>query len=84
MLELYQAEECPYSKTVREKMQALGLSYIAHNPRTRGGEVRDEQAHEELLERGGKDQIPLLVDPERDESLYESDQIVEYLEEHYQ
>jgi glutathione S-transferase len=83
VLELYQAEGCPYSKKVREQMQALGLSYVAHNPRTHGGEVRDEEAYEELLERGGEDQIPFLVDPERDESLYESDRIVEYLEEHY-
>ena len=83
MLELYQAEGCPYSKKVRERMQALGLSFVAHNPRTHGGEVRDEEAYEELLDRGGEDQIPFLVDPERDESLYESDDIVAYLDEHY-
>ncbi|MFC4448964.1 glutathione S-transferase N-terminal domain-containing protein [Halorussus aquaticus] len=83
MLELYQAEGCPYSKKVRKQMQALGLSYVAHNPRTHGGEVRDEQAHERLIELGGEDQIPFLVDPERDESLYESDDIVQYLDRHY-
>ncbi|WP_115865391.1 glutathione S-transferase N-terminal domain-containing protein [Halorussus litoreus] len=83
MLELYQAEDCPYSENVRRKMQQLGLSFVAHNPRTHEGEVRDEEAHAELLDRGGEDQIPFLVDPERDESMYDSDDIVAYLDEHY-
>lgn len=42
MLELYQAEECPYSETVRKKLTHPGLSYIAHNPRLHGGKVRNE------------------------------------------
>ncbi|WP_226010368.1 glutathione S-transferase N-terminal domain-containing protein [Halomicrobium salinisoli] len=83
MLELYQAEGCPYSEKVREKMTELGVSYVAHNPRTHGGDVRDESAHEQLLELGGEDQIPFLVDPERDVAMYESDDIAEYLDEHY-
>ncbi len=83
MLELYQAEGCPYSEKVRERMTELGVSYVAHNPRTHGGDVRDEEAHERLLELGGEDQIPFLVDPERDVATYESDDIVEYVEEHY-
>jgi glutathione S-transferase len=81
MLELYQFEGCPYCKKVRKKMTELGLSFIAHNPR------QNEEKMEELMERGGQDQVPFLVDRAEDgsirESLYESDDIVEYLEKHY-
>ncbi|WP_135827832.1 glutathione S-transferase N-terminal domain-containing protein [Halorussus halobius] len=83
MLELYQAEDCPHSASVRETMQELGLSFVAHNPRTRDGEVRDEDARDRLVELGGEDQIPFLVDPDRDASVYESDDIAAYLREHY-
>ena len=62
MLELYQAEGYGYSKKVREKITELGVSYVVHNPRTAGGEVRNEQTHDELLTLGGEDQIPFFVD----------------------
>jgi glutathione S-transferase len=84
MLELYQAEGCPYSATVRETLTELGLSYVAHNPRTHDGAPRNDQTHDELLAIGGEDQIPFLVDHQRGETLYESDEIVEYLENHYE
>ena len=83
MLELYQAEDCPYSATVREKLADLGVSYVAHNPRSHGGSVRNEQTHRELMDLGGEDQIPFLLDTDREEALYESEDIVEYLEAHY-
>lgn len=83
MLALYQAEGCGYSQSVRETMTELGLSYIVHNPRTPGGDVRNEQALEDLLELGGTDQIPFLVDHNRQVKLYVSDEIIGYLETHY-
>ncbi|PSQ20968.1 glutaredoxin [Halobacteriales archaeon QS_8_65_32] len=83
MLELYQAEDCGYSETACETLTALGVSYVIHNPRTAAGETRNEQTHEELTELGGRDQIPFLVDHQRGVSMYESDAIVEYLEENY-
>lgn len=83
MLELYQAEDCGYSQTVREKLTELGVSYVVHNPRTAAGETRNEGTHEELLALGGEDQIPFLVDHQRDVTMYESNEIVEYLGEHY-
>jgi len=83
MLELYQAEGCPYSTTVREKLTELGLSYVAHNPRSHGGTVRNEQTHRELTDLGGEDQIPFLLDTDREKALYESEDIVDYLEDHY-
>lgn len=86
MLELYQAESCPHSQDVREKLTELGVSYVAHNPRLpgdEGGDVLNEFVHEELERRGGEDQIPFLVDTRRGESLYGSDDIVAYLDRHY-
>ena len=86
MLELYQAESCPHSTTVRETLTDLGVSYVIHNPRLpgdEGGDVLNGQVHDELLAVGGEDQIPLLVDHEREETLYGSDDIVDYLEEHH-
>lgn len=86
MLELYQAEGCPYCGNVREKLTELGVSYVTHNPRLpgdEGGDVCNEQTYEELTTLGGEDQIPFLVDTDRGEMVYESDAIVEYLETHY-
>ena len=83
MLELYQAEGCGYSATVREMLTELGVSYVVHNPRSAAGETRNEQTHDQLRALGGEDQIPFLVDHERGVTMYESDDIVAHLEEHY-
>jgi len=86
MLELYQSEGCPHCAKVREKLSALGLSYVNHNPRLpggAGGDVTNESTHAEMTEYGGQDQIPFLVDHSTDTQLYESDDIVDYLEETY-
>lgn len=86
MLELYQAEGCPFSKKVRQKLTELGVSYVVHNPRLpgeEGGDVLNQETYDELFELGGEDQIPFLVDTSRKKRVYESDEIVEYLEEVY-
>ncbi|WP_053948778.1 glutathione S-transferase N-terminal domain-containing protein [Halolamina sediminis] len=86
MLELYQSEGCPHSAEVRETLSELGVSYVIHNPRlpgNAGGDVTNEVTHEELTA-GGEDQIPYLVDTDRGVTMYETDDIVEYLEEHYE
>lgn len=83
MLELYQAEDCPYSTKVREKLANLGISYVIHNPRYANGDVRNQQTYTELLSIGVEDQVPFLVDKDNKETLYESDAIIDYLEDHY-
>jgi glutathione S-transferase len=86
MLELYQSEGCPNSATVRETLAELGVSYVTHNPRLpggQGGDVTNEQTYREMTELGGQDQIPYLVDTDREETRYESGDIVEYVREHY-
>lgn len=76
MIELYQIEHCPYCVKVREKLTELGLSYIVHN-RT------NAETEKRLIQLGGKRQVPFLVDPEQNVMMYESDDIVNYLEEQY-
>ena len=86
MLELYQAEGCPHSAKVRDALTDLGVSYVIHNPRLpggQGGDVTNEQTYREMTALGGQDQIPYLVDTNREETLYESDDIVEYVREHH-
>jgi glutathione S-transferase len=85
MLELYQSEGCPHSAKVRETLSHLGVSYVSHNPRlpgNQGGDVTNEVSYEELTA-GGEDQIPYLVDTDRGVTMHGSEDIVNYLEEHY-
>jgi glutathione S-transferase len=86
MLELYQAERCPHSKQVRERLTDLGVSYVVHNPRLpgdEGGDVKNGWTHQAMVALDGEDEIPLLVDTRRETSLYGDDDIVAYLDEHY-
>jgi len=77
MLELYQFEQCPYCKKVREKLTDLNLDFISRNMK-KGTEKRKI-----LTTLGGKDQVPLLMDMDNQVIMYESDRIVEYLEANY-
>ena len=77
-LELFQKEECPFSHTVRQKLSDLGLDFVAHS-------IPDTQdlKHKELVNAGGKDQVPFLIDHKSGVKLYESEAIVSYLEKEY-
>jgi glutaredoxin 3 len=75
MLEVYQFEGCPFCSKVRQKMTDLGLDFIA-----RSVDPNDRSRVEEV---SGQTGVPVLKDPNRDVVMPESDDIVEYLEEHY-
>ncbi|MBZ0334253.1 glutathione S-transferase N-terminal domain-containing protein [Marinobacter sp. AL4B] len=77
-LVLYDIEACPYCRKVREVFTALHLD-VDIRPCPKGGQVFRSEA--ETL--GGKQQFPLLVDPNTDQVMYESAQIVEYLFRQY-
>jgi glutathione S-transferase len=77
MLELYDFEACPYCRKVREVLCELDLDYLVH-PVAHGSARRAELKH-----LGGKVQVPYLVDPNTHTRLYESDDIVDYLNERY-
>ncbi len=72
MLTLHQAEWCPYSAAVRELLTEHGIAVVA-----RPVEPRPEQ-RDELRERAGTDEIPVL---ETDEGDFHrgADAIVAYL-----
>ena len=77
MLELFQFEDCPYCQKVRRKLEELDLSYLSH-PSPSGSVKR------EFLGRFvGELQFPLLVDPEKNIFMFESDDICAYLEKTY-
>lgn len=59
------------------------MSCVIHSPRTAGGDERNEQTLTELIDPGGQDQIPFVIDHQRGETLYESDPIIDYLGTHY-
>ncbi|TXD39091.1 hypothetical protein FRC98_01420 [Lujinxingia vulgaris] len=77
-LELYEYEGCPYCRKVREAMSELDLEFI-NRTSAKGDEVKRARA----LELSGKMQFPMLVDPNTDTVLLESEAIIAYLHEHY-
>lgn len=76
MLELYQFEGCPYCSKVRQKMTDLQLDFVAH-------QVEPNGERSKVKEISGQTGVPVLVDPNNDVTMPESDDIVDYLEEHY-
>jgi glutathione S-transferase len=55
MDELYQAEWCPHSRRVRQRLTELGVSFIARQV------PADPADREELRRKTGDDEIPALV-----------------------
>jgi len=72
MLILYTRTGCPFCTKVFNAASDLGIILEERN-------IADGKNLAELLKEGGKRQVPFLVDKERGISLYESDDIVEYL-----
>lgn len=76
-LELYSFEVSPYSRLVREALSSLELPYRLHNL-GRGSAFRAE-----FVARSGKMMVPYLVDPNENVEMFESAEIVRYLERTY-
>jgi glutathione S-transferase len=77
LLELYDYEGCPYCRKVRERLCELDIDVLVH-PVAHGSARR-----EDLAQLGGRVQVPYLVDPNRNTALYESEDILAYLDQHY-
>lgn len=77
MLTLYCKFTCPFCRQVLAAVQRLDLDV----------EIKDVSADEEslaeLIEKGGKKQVPYLVDTDKDVAMYESDDIVKHLQDNY-
>ncbi|MBA2461809.1 MAG: glutathione S-transferase N-terminal domain-containing protein [Actinobacteria bacterium] len=76
MLTLYQAEWCPDSHRVRQRLTELGVPFVAMQV-----EPRPED-REELREASGDDAIPVLL-TEDDDAIGGADAIIAWLDEHY-
>lgn len=76
-LKLYMFDTCPYCRRVLAKIEAQGRTDIElKNIR------KDREAYDTLVETGGKSQVPcLFIDGE---PLYESADIISWLEENPQ
>ncbi|MDJ0879207.1 MAG: glutathione S-transferase N-terminal domain-containing protein [Halieaceae bacterium] len=78
MLQLYEFENCPHCRIVREVLTELDLDAQIY-PCPKGGERFRDQA----MALGGKAQFPLLIDPNTGAEMYESMDIVGYLYQQY-
>ncbi len=76
MLTLYYEPGCPYCQKVLDAGEELGLTF---NKRS----VDDFGVNDELIARGGSQQVPFLIDDENGVEMYESDAIVKYLHERF-
>ncbi|WP_372748469.1 glutathione S-transferase N-terminal domain-containing protein [Litorivivens sp.] len=73
-LQLYEMENCPYCRLVREVLTELEIDVLIYPCPKRGERFRPE-----AIRLGGKAQFPFLVDPNTDLQLYESADIIAYL-----
>ena len=76
-LELYNLEGCPFCAIVRDILDELGLDYVVH-------EVPGMRFLRSAVRKiSGQSNVPVLIDPNRDVILPESEDIIAYLREHY-
>jgi glutathione S-transferase len=61
---------------VIEAGDALGVVFVLKD-------TNEPDVAEELIARGGKKQMPYLVDEDKSIEMYESEDIITYLHEHY-
>jgi len=72
MITLYINPECPFCKKTVETARELGAPVTLKD-------VHEPGVTEELIQLGGKRQMPYMVDDEDGVSMYESDDIIAYL-----
>lgn len=76
MIELYQAEWCPYSSRVRQRLTELGISFMARQV------PPDPADRHELRRRTGSDEIPALID-HGNVIVGDADELIAYLDRTY-
>ncbi len=77
MVTLYYKPTCPFCQRVLGEVEKMGLKMNLKDISA------DDAVTQELIERGGKRQVPYLVDEEKGTEMYESGDIINYLVEHY-
>ena len=79
-LKLYQFQQCPFCVRTRRNIRRLGLNIETRDARN------DPDWHNELIEQGGRYQVPCLrIDKgnENIEWMYESKNIIQYLDQRF-
>ena len=76
MLQLFQAEWCPASHRVRERLTELGVDYVIRQV------PADRRKRQDLIATTGSDTVPVLV-TDGGQALEGEDRIIAYLGEHY-
>jgi glutathione S-transferase len=77
MLELYQAEWCPFSHQVRQRLTELGLDFVAR-------QVEPEpHLRDAMREAVGSDSVPVLVLDDGTVLDGHADEIVDELDRHF-
>lgn len=76
MMTLYVKTGCPFCHKVLATGEELGITFEEKN-------IADDAVAAELIAKGGKRQVPYLIDNERGVEMYESDDIVAYLKTQY-
>ncbi|XP_059070073.1 uncharacterized protein LOC131071573 isoform X2 [Cryptomeria japonica] len=77
-IEIYEFESCPFCRKVREIVSILDLDVLYYPCPKNGPNFRPK-----VVQMGGKQQFPYMVDPNTGVSMYESDDIIKYLVEKY-
>jgi glutathione S-transferase len=77
LLELWSFEASPYCRLVRETLTTLEIPYPLHNV------AKGSSKRAAFVERTGKMMVPYLVDPNTGREMFESADIVSYLEATY-
>jgi glutathione S-transferase len=76
-LELWSFEASPYCRLVREALCTLEIPHLLHNV------AKGSPRRAAFVERSGKMQVPYLHDPNTGRSMFESADIVAYLDQTY-
>lgn len=76
MLILYIKENCPYSTAVLHKLEELSISADIRS-------LADNRHALDLMEVGGKFQAPCLIDTKREICMYESGDIMDFLDTYF-
>ena len=72
MINIFMLPTCPYCKKVIDYLESTKLKYELLD-------INNQQNYDMMIQLGGKRQVPFLFDNEKNITMYESKDIIEYL-----
>ena len=73
MILLYKMEGCPYCEKVLKHLEEKNIHF-------KPLDIADPVNLDELLHLGGEQQVPFLVDTDHNAKMYESEEIIQYVD----